>query len=90
MIRHICNVKPENVAIGRSNELLAQLEIDDLDVILREKGFVGLDTLNDPVEHYDSLPHADRRKAWARAAQDDFETPTERDRHEWNLNEVDP
>ena len=37
MIRQICNVKPENVATVRSNELLAQLEIDDLDVILREK-----------------------------------------------------
>ena len=34
MIRQICNVKPATV---RSNELLARLEIDDLDVILREK-----------------------------------------------------
>ena len=32
----------------RSNKLLAQLEIDDLDVIER-KGFTGLDTLNDSV-----------------------------------------
>ena len=37
MIRQICNVKPEDVATVRSNELLARLEIDDLDVILREK-----------------------------------------------------
>ena len=37
MIRQICNVKPEDVATVGSNELLAQLEIDDLDVILREK-----------------------------------------------------
>ena len=37
MIRQKCNVKPENVATVRSNELLAQLEIDDLNVILREK-----------------------------------------------------
>ena len=37
MIRQICNVKPENVATVRSNELLAPLEIDDLRVILREK-----------------------------------------------------
>ena len=36
MISQICNVKPEDVAI-RSNKLLAQLEIDYLDVILREK-----------------------------------------------------
>ena len=50
MIRQICNVKPENVATVSLNQLSAQLEIDDLDVILREKGFIGLDTLNDPVE----------------------------------------
>ena len=36
MISQICNLKPEDVAI-RSNKLLAQLEIDYLDVILREK-----------------------------------------------------
>ena len=37
MIRQICKVKPEDVATFGSNELLAQLEIDYLDVILREK-----------------------------------------------------
>ena len=37
IIRQICNVKPEDVATLRSNKLLAQLEIDYLDVILREK-----------------------------------------------------
>ena len=37
MIRQISDVKPENVATVKSNELLARLEIDDLDVILREK-----------------------------------------------------
>ena len=37
IIRQICNVKPEDVATIRSNKLLAQLEIDYLDLILREK-----------------------------------------------------
>ena len=46
MIRQICNVKPEDVATIRSNELLTQLEIDDLDVILRRKGLVSSDMLN--------------------------------------------
>ena len=32
MIRQFCNVKSEDVAITRSNKLMAQLEIDDLDV----------------------------------------------------------
>ena len=43
-------MKPENVSAVRSNRLLARLEIDDLNVIVRKKGFVDLDTLNDPVE----------------------------------------
>ena len=37
MIRQICNVKPEDVATVRSNKLLAGLEFDDLDFILRGK-----------------------------------------------------
>ena len=36
MLRQICNVKSEDVATTRSNKLLVQLEIDYLDVILRE------------------------------------------------------
>ena len=36
MIRQICYVNPANVATVRSNELLARLEVDGLDVILRE------------------------------------------------------
>ena len=60
MIRQICNVKPGNVATVRSNKLLARLEIDDLDVILREKRLCW-------------LGHPDRRKAWARVAHDDLE-----------------
>ena len=37
MISQICNVKPEDVATVRSNKLLVQLEIDYLNVIMREK-----------------------------------------------------
>ena len=37
MIRQICNIKPENVAMVKSSELLAKLE--DLDLILRERRF---------------------------------------------------
>ena len=38
MIRQICSIKPEDVAMVRSSELLANLELEDLDLILREKG----------------------------------------------------
>ena len=37
MIRKICSIKPEDVATVRSSELLAKLELEDLDLILRER-----------------------------------------------------
>ena len=48
MISQICNVKPEDVATIRANKLLAQLEIDYLDVILGEKASLVW-ALNDSV-----------------------------------------
>ena len=37
MIRRICSIKPEDVAMVRSSELLANLELEDLNPILRER-----------------------------------------------------
>ena len=37
MIREICNVKPQDIVTIRSNELLARLGIQDLDLILKER-----------------------------------------------------
>ena len=37
MIRQICSIKPEGVARVRSSELLAKLQLEDLDLILRER-----------------------------------------------------
>ena len=37
MIRQICSIKPEDVGTVRSSELLAKLELEDFDLILREK-----------------------------------------------------
>ena len=34
MIRQICSIKPEDVATVRSRELLAKLQLEDLDLIL--------------------------------------------------------
>ena len=39
MIRQMCNVNSDGEATIRSNKLLTQLEIDDLDVFLKEKRF---------------------------------------------------
>ena len=37
MIRQIYNVRPQDVVTTRSNELLARLGIEDLDLILKER-----------------------------------------------------
>ena len=37
MIRQICNVRPQDVVTTWSNELLARLGIEDLDLILKER-----------------------------------------------------
>ena len=37
VIRQICSIKPEDVATVRSSELLAKLELEDLNLILRER-----------------------------------------------------
>ena len=37
MIRQICNAKPQVIATIRSTELLAQLGIEDLDLLLKER-----------------------------------------------------
>ena len=37
MIRQICSIKSENVARVRSSKLLAKLQLEDLDLILRER-----------------------------------------------------
>ena len=37
MIRPICNIRPQDVVTTRSNELLAQLGIEDLDLILKDR-----------------------------------------------------
>ena len=37
MIRQICSIKPEDAARVRSSELLAKLQLEDLDLILSER-----------------------------------------------------
>ena len=37
MIRQICNVKPQDIVTTRSNVLLAWLDLEELDLILKER-----------------------------------------------------
>ena len=49
MIRQICNVKPQDSVTIRSNELLARIGIEDLDLILKERSSAGMDMWNAPM-----------------------------------------
>ena len=39
MIRQICKVKPQDIITTKANELFAQLGNENLDLILKERGF---------------------------------------------------
>ena len=91
MIRQICSIKPEDVATVRSSELLAKLELEDLDLILRERRLRW-------------FGHVERSSGAIRTASDiqidgrlgagrpklTWKKLTERDCHEWKLTTVDP
>ena len=89
MIRQICNVKPEDVATVRSNELLARLEIDDLNIILREKRlcwFGHIERSSGAIKAvWDMQIEGKRGPRWRKMV---WRTLTERDCREWKLNEV--
>ena len=69
MIRQV-NVKPQDIVTIRSYKLLAQLDIEDLDLILKERRLPYMDTWNAPVVQ---SRHTDWWIAWACEAQDDME-----------------
>ena len=91
MIRHICSIKPEEVATVRSSELLAKLELEDLDLILRERGLRWFG--------YMKRSRGAIRTAWdiqiegrrgAGRLKLTWKKLTERDCREWKLTTVDP
>ena len=49
MVRQICNVKPQNII--RSSELLAQLDTEDLDLILKERRLCWYGHVEAPTVH---------------------------------------
>ena len=42
-IGQICNIQQDDVATVRSRELLAKLDLEDIDLILRKEGLAGID-----------------------------------------------
>ena len=89
MIRQICSIKPEDVARVRSSELLAKLQLVDLDLILRERRLCGhVARSSDAIRTaYDM--QIDGKRGAGRPKQTRKKL-TEKDCHEWKLTTVDP
>ena len=91
MIRQICSIKPEDVATVRSIELLAKLELEDLDLIFREKRllwFGHVEHLSGAIRKSCDI-HIDGRRGAGRPKLTWKKLP-ERDCREWKLTTVDP
>ena len=91
MIRQICNVKPQDTATIRSTELLARLNIEDLDLILKERrlrwyGHVELS--NSAVKTaFDIQVNGKLRPGRPKMT---WKQLTERDHREWKLSAIYP
>ena len=91
MIRQICSIKPEDVATVRSSELLAKLELEDLDLILRERRlhwFGHLERSSGAIRTACDIQIDGRRGAGRPKLT--WKKLTERDCREWKLTAVDP
>ena len=91
MIRQICSIKPEDVARVRSRELLAKLQLEDLDLILRERRlrwFGHVERSSGAIRTaYDM--QIDGKRGAGRPKQT-WKKLTEKDCREWKLTTVDP
>ena len=92
MIRQICNVKPQETATIRSTELLARLDIEDLDLILKERRlrwFAGtVKRSNGAVKTAFDI-QVDGKCGPGRPKMT-WKQLTERDRRQWKLSAIDP
>ena len=91
MIRQICSIKPEDVATVRSSKLLAKLELEDLDLILRERRlrwFGHVEHSSGAIRTACDIQIEGRRGAGRLKLT--WKKLTERDCREWKLTTVDP
>ena len=84
MIRQICSIKPEDVARVRSSELLAKLQLEDLDLILRERRlrWFGHVTRSNGTISTAYVMQIDGKRGGGREAQANMEE-TDRERLPW-------
>ena len=91
MIRQICSVKPQDTATIRSTKLLAQLGIEDLDLILNERRlrwYGHVESSNGAVKTaFDIQVNGKRGPGRPEMT---YKQLTERDRREWKLSAIDP
>ena len=91
MIRQICNIKPQDTVTTRSNELLARLGIEDLDLTLKERRlrwYEHVERSNGAVKTAFDL-QVDGRRGPGRPKMTRKQL-TERDCTEWKLSAIDP
>ena len=91
MIRQICSIKPEDVARVRSSELLAKLQLEDLDLILRERRlhWLGHVELSSGAIRTAYDIQIDGKRGAERPKQT-WKKLSEKDCREWKLTTVDP
>ena len=91
MIRQICSIKPEDVARVWSSELLAKLQLEDLNPILRERRlrwFGHVECSSGAIRTAYDI-QIDGRRGAGRPKQT-WKKLTEKDCREWKLTTVDP
>ena len=91
MIRQISIVKPQDNVTTRSNELLARLGIEDLDLILKEKKlrwYEHVECSNGAVKTAFDI-QVDGKRGPGRPKMT-WKQLTERDCREWKLSAIDP
>ena len=91
MIRQICNVGPQDIVTTRSNELLAWLGIEDLDLILKEKRlrwYGHVERSNGAVKTAFHIQVEGKREPWRPKMT--WKQLTERDGRKWKLSVISP
>ena len=89
MVRQICSIKPDDTV--RSSELLAKLELEDLDLILRERRlrcFGHVERSSGAIRTACDIQIDGRQRAGR--AELTWKKLRERDCHEWKLTTVNP
>ena len=91
MIRQICSIKPEDVSRVRSSKLLAKLQLEDLDLILREKASLvwACGTFQWCYQN-SMICRLTASGGGAGRPKQTWKKLTEKDCHEWKLTTVDP